>query len=601
MRALPCALLVALLPACGGSPQHETAPLHVHGSLQKGPFILGTPALISAVNPDGSIGELLRVATVEDNRGGFDFELIAPGPVQLLGTGYFFNEVTGDVSAGVLTLESLVDVTADGQRANVNVLTHLTARRARELMAVQQLDVASASAIAEAELVSALHEVLPVDDPGAFAELDLYDGGMGSAYLLALSAALYEYAALQAADGDTSSDARLSLALNLISTDLADDGQLEMPELLHDLLVALRHLAPERIAENLKDRAALDGSELPVVPDISPFFGLCAGAATCAWRAAAPMPEPSRSHAAVEWSGKLLVFGGETGDDYKRARQYDAETNSWTPLADMPRGLYVLTGHRIDDVVYLFGGYGLGGFDHSVLRYDAVNDAWSEGTPMPTYRYQFMSAVVGGKVYVIGGVGMPDDGPWAPGSDSWPNKDYVAIYDPALDAWSSGAPIPTPTAGGVACAVGETIFVFAVNWELPDGYVKPVSSPIGYAYDTASDSWSPVTPPEPARAAPACIVRDGTVWLFGGNAVLEPDPDAPIYPDPEDPVVPLLLDLVDIYDPASDTWTPAERLPAGRMEFSATEVGEDLYLAGGSLGGPPLDTVDVLDWSLLPQ
>ncbi|MHB8872754.1 MAG: Kelch repeat-containing protein [Myxococcaceae bacterium] len=564
-------LSMALCAACDHR-DDPRAPIAVRGVVQKGPLLVGTPVLVSKVESNGDISDLITLASIEDSVGAFSFQMAAPGAVELVATGYFFNEVTGDVSAGTLTLKGLSQIQPGGdQHANLNVLTHITSGRVRELMRTQQLDVAAASLIAQAELVAALQSVLPIQDPGSFAALDLYGGatsGLGNAYLLALSAALFKYADIEAAGGATSAEARLSLLLNLLERDLADDGLIGQAGFLDKLTIALRQLHPDRIAENLANRCAIDHSQPLPIPDISPFFGLCAGTMDCPWRAGAPMPAASRGHGAAAYDGKLYAFGGVTDAGFATVRVYDPYNNAWTPRANMPTGLYSLGAHEIGGLIYLFGGYGTGGFNNSVLQYHPANDTWVSRAPLPTHRYTFMREAVGGKVYVIGGQGPADDCGYGPG---WPYKDCVQIYDPVADAWSNGTPAPTPLAAGESCALDDKIYVFAA-----------IPTMLTYVYDVAADAWATRTPAPVAREGGACVVHGGQMWLLGGRALAGAG---------------ATLDVIEVYDPATDSWADGGYMPTPRLWFSANELDGRLYLAGG--GQVPIASFDILDWALL--
>lgn len=75
-------------------------------------------------------------STIEDNVGNFTFGskfLDAPF-AELTAKGYFFNEVGGTLSSGVLNLRSVVDL-YDKSTINVNILTHLKSQRILNLVA----------------------------------------------------------------------------------------------------------------------------------------------------------------------------------------------------------------------------------------------------------------------------------------------------------------------------------------------------------------------------------------------------------------------------------------------------------------------------------
>jgi serine/threonine-protein kinase PknK len=231
----------------------------------------------------------------------------------------------------------------------------------------------------------------------------------------------------------------------------------------------------------------------------------------------------------------------------------------------------VLTAHSIGDEIFVFGGYGKHGFDSTVQVYDPANDTWQTAAPMPNPRYIFMSQVVGGMAYVIGGQGTDFSLPL--GTPGWVHVSEVDIFDPSA-GWSSGAPSPEPLAGGASCSIDARIFVFG-------GEANNLTS----IYDVDENRWTLAAPPPLARNGHSCVRAGDAFFLLGGRDVSG-----------------TALDLVEKYDPASDTWETLEPMPTARMWFGATAFGRDVYAFGGEQRVSPsvapdwgmLNDVDVL-------
>ena len=291
----------------------------VEGAVQKGPFIVGSTVLINRLDSRGRSTPSTLLAEIEDSVGSFSFETDERGPVQIVAMGYYFSELTGQISDGVLTLRALYEVSDDTRQvAHVNILTHLINDRVLELIADGQPSLREAIAQAEDELVAALADALPIADLNDFSELSLYDSAMsqnntlGNAYLLALSTGFYKYAKTKAQEFGSATDAELTLVLNRISDDLADDGSLQPGPFIEEFVTAIRSLSPEMIAANLRSRSLVDYPQGLGVPDISVFLSLCAGNFDCPWSAGAPMPLTLSGHATAVHAGKIYVFGGST-------------------------------------------------------------------------------------------------------------------------------------------------------------------------------------------------------------------------------------------------------------------------------------------------
>jgi N-acetylneuraminic acid mutarotase len=597
-----------LLAACGGGggggtstppPGGSTTPpptvtsLSVAGAVQKGPFLVGSTVLVNKLDAQGRPTDSTVVTEIKDSIGSFSFTTSSAGPVQIVASGYYFSELTGNVSNGTLTLKALYDVGSTAtQTAYVNLMTHLINDRVLQLMSGSQLTFNNAIAQAEREFIAAFGPALPVSGFDDFAALSVYNvagtSEVGNAYLLALSTGFYKYAELRAAEFGSSVDAELTLILNQISDDLADDGEIEQAEFFDDFIDAIRSLSPTEIAANLRRRSIVDYPAGLGVPDISRFLNQCAGATECAWSNGAPMPAVSRGHAAVRFDDKLYVFGGTTPADspeqswpyldpppptaFRWTRVYDPVANSWTEKAPMPVGGYVVNAHRVGDKIYVLPGYGLNGFRNEVLEYDPVADTWATKTPSPTYRYTVSTEVVNDKIYVLGGDGVFDDGPWVQ-SANWTIKSHVEIYDPATDSWSTGQSAPAPFSTAATCAIGDEIYMFGGA----DANRQRIA--LTQVYNASTNSWSTKASLPTARSNATCARVGDQLYVIGGWSGA-------------------LVDSVDRYDPATDSWTSVTRLLEPRHYIEAEPIDSKIFMLGGELNGQLVDTVEIFDTSL---
>ena len=125
-------------PAEHRPPQHQLplAPpvVEINGAVQKGPFLVGSTVLVNLLDERGRSTPSTIVSEIEDSIGSFSFVTSQPGPAQLVASGYYFSELTGQVSSGPITLRALYEVSdRPGQVAYVNILTHLINKRALKL------------------------------------------------------------------------------------------------------------------------------------------------------------------------------------------------------------------------------------------------------------------------------------------------------------------------------------------------------------------------------------------------------------------------------------------------------------------------------------
>jgi N-acetylneuraminic acid mutarotase len=589
-------LAAATLSACGGgggsgssSGGQQTTPptmpsstsVKINGAVQKGPFIVGSTVLINRLDSNGQSTSQTILSEIKDSVGSFDFVSDTPGPVQIVATGYYFSELTGQISSGTLTLRALYQLSDQpGQTAYVNLLTHLINDRALKLLSGGTLSLSDAIAQAESELLKAFNPALPVTGIKDFSELNIYGTApnaapsLGSVYLLALSTAFYKYAETEAEANGTAMDAELTLALNRLSDDLADNGAIDQPGFMDDFIRAVRSLSPTTILKNLQNRSLVDYPLGLSVPDISVFLNLCAGDLDCPWRGAAPMPLPTYTPALASFNGKVYMFGGVVGGETTAATYaYDPVPNEWTQRAPMPVGSFASTAQAFGDKIYIVGGYGTPSFVNVLLEYTPATNTWRTLSPKPTYRYEFASAAVDGKIYVIGGVGTIDDKP--PSGQPWSLKDYVEIYDIATDSWSTGQPTPMPiTAVNGGCLYDGVIYVFGAYTDFYSTF-----DPSVLAYDTRTNTWSAKSPLTSNRRDATCVTVGDQIYLGGGLAGQS------------------TIDLLERFDPLQQSWSSPTRLPTARWRLRSAAVGNDIFFMAGNNDGSNSgsDLVEVLD------
>ena len=152
-------LAAALLTlfACEKNPTDEPfkGTFKVSGTVEKGPFVQGSTINMQTMDAKLHSTGKTFMETIKDDAGRFDFgsqEFDTPY-AKITATGYFFNEVTGELSKGMINLNALVDL-SDKSSVNVNLLTHLKSQRIQKLIEEGNTFKAAASQ-AQSELMGA--------------------------------------------------------------------------------------------------------------------------------------------------------------------------------------------------------------------------------------------------------------------------------------------------------------------------------------------------------------------------------------------------------------------------------------------------------------
>ena len=251
MRKFWLLLSILFIWTCGGgggsSPtEPETPPIVINltsldGQAQKGPFNNGTAIniaeLTSALSPTGRNFS----SAITDNTGRFavaNVQLESPY-VELRANGYYFNEVSNEISSGQLTLFALSNLTGKTS-LNVNIITHLEKNRMVTLMSGDSPKTFAQAKLQAQEEVFAVFDYSRANVPESEL-LDISQGGAANGKLLAMSAII---------QGDLTVGQMSQLLAN-ISTDIASDGTLDDASLRATLTNNSKNLDMAAVRSNL--------------------------------------------------------------------------------------------------------------------------------------------------------------------------------------------------------------------------------------------------------------------------------------------------------------------------------------------------------------
>jgi N-acetylneuraminic acid mutarotase len=229
----------------------------------------------------------------------------------------------------------------------------------------------------------------------------------------------------------------------------------------------------------------------------------------------------------------------------------------WTQKADM---LAARAGHSfivLDGKIYAIGG----GSSNSALCsktvqvYDPILNSWTFKADMIAGRGNFPVCIINGKILAIGGASLL----------YYNSIKSIEEYNPETDTWTYIGDMPGARQGHTASLVGGKIYVIG-GGETYENAIAEVD-----VYDTLTKTWTTVTDMPTPRIYLTSVVLNGKIYAIGGNKGTQNN---------EIPTT-----VVEVYDPATDTWTTKADMNWPRKYLSACVLNGMIYVFGGKGGG----------------
>lgn len=293
------------------------------------------------------------------------------------------------------------------------------------------------------------------------------------------------------------------------------------------------------------------------------------------WRTADTVNRPTARHenAMVALDGRLYLFGGR-GD--RPLEIFDAATRTWTQGAPPPLGLL----HHVQAVAHDGHIWALGALTGEfpdeppvpmVLVYDPATDAWSTGAPLPEARHRGASgvAVHEGVFYLVGGLTRGHAGGFVP---------WLDAFDPVTGRWTILPDAPHARDHFQAAILDGQLYAAGGRTSShATGEGFSLTIPEVDVYDIDARSWSTLAAPLPTpRAGTATVAWQERIIVLGGESGTQT----------------AAHDEVEAWHPATSTWETWPSLPVGRHGTQAALLDDGLHLVAGSGnrgGGPELD------------
>ena len=280
------------------------------------------------------------------------------------------------------------------------------------------------------------------------------------------------------------------------------------------------------------------------------------------WEQLPAMPVAMGDVAAGVVGSRVLVVGAGTAATYEG----DLATGTWRTRANRPHTGSGSAAEVLGGKLHVVGGTGPSAGRLQV--FDPADNRWTLGPAPPFAASGSSSAVVDGKLYVAGGV------------TAGATTGAVARFDPGTGRWEALAPLPLPRNRAAAGSDGRRLLVFGGTGPgsgdaggVADGFATVQAfDPATGTWATSDDGGSGLAPLPQARGGTGRAVEvGGRLYVLGGQTASGPGATSDH-----------VYRRVDVYDPASGTWTEGTPFPTARHGIWPVAVGGRVYVVGGN-------------------
>jgi len=226
--------------------------------------------------------------------------------------------------------------------------------------------------------------------------------------------------------------------------------------------------------------------------------------ATRAWSEGPALPAPRHHMNLVSHGGDLYALGGMQTlafEPLDTAWVLRAGASDWEPIASLPRDRGAAAAASVGDLIVMAGGNeSRGGLAAITLIYDPALDAWSLGAEIPTAREHLSAVGHDGELYVLAGRR----------NSLGSTRAELEIYDPVADTWRAGPELPYPR-GGFDAAILEG-GIYAVGGEEPATVLTSV-----HRFDLTAGEWAAAPDTMRPHHGHGVATLDGRLYVVAGG------------------------------------------------------------------------------------
>lgn len=190
---------------------------------------------------------------------------------------------------------------------------------------------------------------------------------------------------------------------------------------------------------------------------------------------------------------------------------------------------------------------------------------WERRADVPWTVQEVYGTALGDRVVIAGGM-SPGAGGLGGGINP---QDRTGLYDPAADLWIEGPKLPFARHHPVLAAAGNKVYAFGGFRVSPEGGWVAIPD----AQVLEGEAWRPVAPMPKLQCETVAVTLGDRIHIASGRAPKGASNRE--WTDQGD------IDLHQVFDPATNTWTTAAPCPQARNSATGAVIDGLFYLAGG--------------------
>jgi hypothetical protein len=282
---------------------------------------------------------------------------------------------------------------------------------------------------------------------------------------------------------------------------------------------------------------------------------------TLAFVPAMPMTDNRSFFPAVKLNnGKILAAGGYrqigiVGGTIAAADVYDPLTGAWTPTGSMRYARELHSGTKLPSgQVLMAGGFSNNAILATAELYNPASGLFSAAKSMRSSRFGHTATLLaGGKVFVTGGRTTNDV-----------SLSATEFYEPASGGWTAGPVLKQDRFRHTGTVLNDGRILYTGGYSSSKGNTLATAE----VYDPTTNAFTLLTSTmsDTRMDHTATLMSNGKVLIVGGWSSVKGKTVA----------------SADVFDPATNTFTPAPSLPISRHEHTAILLPDGtVFLAGG--------------------